>query len=137
MKYKSSKLEEKVEEILRQHHIFFKREVSFKDLNGCRGCPLRFDFVLYKNNNIYCIIEVDGQQHFQYTPYFHKNIFGFKKSLEWDRKKNKFCLVNKIPLLRIPYWDYDNLTFEKIFTEPSYRVKTKYHIDNLIKQMEV
>lgn len=133
MNHKSSKLELKVEKILQQNNIFFKREVSFDDLNGCNNTPLRFDFVIYKNNNIFCIIEADGEQHFKFVKHFHKNIFGFKKSLEWDRRKNKYCLVHNIPLIRIPYWDYDTLTFKKIFTEPSYQVKTKYHNDILIK----
>ena len=126
-------MELKVEKILQQNNIFFKREVSFDDLNGCNNTPLRFDFVIYKNNNIFCIIETDGEQHFKFVKHFHKNIFGFKKSLEWDRRKNKYCLVHNIPLIRIPYWDYDTLTFKKIFTEPSYQVKTKYHNDILIK----
>lgn len=133
MNHKSSKLELKVEKILQQNNIFFKREVSFDDLNGCNNTPLRFDFVIYKNNNIFCIIETDGEQHFKFVKHFHKNIFGFKKSLEWDRRKNKYCLVHNIPLIRIPYWDYNTLTFKKIFTEPSYQVKTKYHNDILIK----
>ena len=123
----------KVEKILRQNNISFKREVSFNDLNGCNNTPLRFDFVIYKNNNIFCIIETDGEQHFKFVKHFHKNIFGFKKSLEWDRRKNKYCLVHNIPLIRIPYWDYDTITFKQIFTEPSYQVKTKYHNDILIK----
>ena len=133
MNHKSSKLELKVEKILRQNNINFKREVSFNDLNGCNNTPLRFDFVIYKNNNIFCIIETDGEQHFKFVTHFHKNIFGFKKSLEWDRRKNKYCLVHNIPLIRIPYWDYDTITFKQIFTEPSYQVKTKYHNDILIK----
>ena len=133
MNHKSSKLELQVEKILRQNNINFKREVSFNDLNGCNNTPLRFDFVIYKNNNIFCIIETDGEQHFKFVKHFHKNIFGFKKSLEWDRRKNKYCLVHNIPLIRIPYWDYDTITFKQIFTEPSYQVKTKYHNDILIK----
>ena len=133
MNHKSSKLELKVEKILLQNNINFKREVSFNDLNGCNNTPLRFDFVIYKNNNIFCIIETDGEQHFKFVKHFHKNIFGFKKSLEWDRRKNKYCLVHNIPLIRIPYWDYDTITFKQIFTEPSYQVKTKYHNDILIK----
>ena len=50
MNHKSSKLELKVEKILQQNNISFKREVSFNDLNGCNNTPLRFDFVIYKNN---------------------------------------------------------------------------------------
>lgn len=130
-----SKLETKIASLLYKNGVVFKREFSFSDLKGCKNVPLRFDFAVYRNNQLFCLIEGDGKQHFQFTPYFHKNILGFHRSLEWDRKKNKYCLLRNIPLLRIPYWDYDILTFNRIFTEPTYRVKNKYHIDNLRKEL--
>ena len=70
MNHKSSKLEIKVAEILRQNNVSFKQEVSFSDLNGCGNIPLRFDFVIYKNNKIFCIIETDGEQHFKFIKHF-------------------------------------------------------------------
>ena len=130
----TSKGEQKIIDILNANNIFFKREVSFNDLKGINNNLLRFDFAIYRNNRLFCLLEIDGEQHFKFIKHFHKTIFGFKKSLEWDRKKNKYCLVHNIPLLRIPYWDYDSLTFKKIFTESSYKVTTKYHNDNLIKR---
>ena len=54
------------------------------------------------------------------------------KAREWDRKKNSYCLVKKIPLIRVPYWDLDKLTFNSLFSNPNYRVKDKYHNDYLI-----
>ena len=32
-----------------------------------------------------------------------------------NKRKNTYCLKNKIPLLRIPYWEFDNI--EKILNE--------------------
>ena len=40
--------------------------------------------------------------------------------------------MNKIPLIRVPYWDLEDLTLQKVLTNPAYLVKSKYHIDNLI-----
>lgn len=40
--------------------------------------------------------------------------------------------MNKIPLIRVPYWDLEDLTLQKVLTNPDYLVKSKYHIDNLI-----
>lgn len=54
--------------------------------------------------------------------------------MEWDRRKNSFCLMNNIPLIRIPYWDLEQLTLKKVLTEEKYRVKSKYHTDELIRQ---
>lgn len=126
-----SKGEEKVEKLLRAGHIYFKREVSFPDLKSLRGNLLRFDFAIYKNGKLVCLIEYDGEQHFHRVPHFQKTIMEFKQTQEWDRRKNAYCLRKGIPLIRIPYWDYDNLTLQKILTEPKYRVTNKFHTDLL------
>lgn len=42
--------------------------------------------------------------------------------------------MHNIPLIRIPYWDLEDLTLKKVLTEPSYIVKDKFHIDNLRRQ---
>lgn len=113
-----SKGEDKVEKLLRTHNVKFKREVSFAGLNGAKHEPLRFDFVVYIGNKIFCCIEVDGEQHFKYVPFFHKNKTKFWRQKEWDRKKNLFCLTHHVPLIRIPYYDLDSLTFYSIFNTP-------------------
>lgn len=120
--------------ILSQNNIPFKREVTVKNLTGLKGVPLRFDFGIYdKQGALKCYIEVDGEQHFKYIPYFHKTIFNFKRQQEWDRRKNKYCLLNNIPLIRIPYWDIDNITLESILFNSKYRVNSKYFNDILIE----
>lgn len=83
--------------------------MSFSDLRGTKEF-LRYDFGIYRNGRLVTLIENDGIQHFQYTPFFHKNKFGFQRQKEMDIKKNKYCLLRCIPLIRIPYWEIDNLT---------------------------
>lgn len=119
-------------EILKQNRISFQREVSFKDLNGLKNVPLRFDFAIFKDRKLIALIEFDGEQHFKFTKYFHKTVLDFMKAREWDRKKNAYCLAKKITLIRVPYWDLDKLTFNSLFSNPNYRVKDKYHNDYLI-----
>lgn len=126
-----SKGEDKIERLLRAHKISYKREVSLPDLKSLKGNLLRFDFAVYKGRSLVCFIEFDGKQHFERVPYFQRTIFEFKQTQEWDRRKNAYCLRKNIPLIRVPYWDYDNLTFESLFTNPSYRVKDKFHNDLL------
>lgn len=109
----------------------FKREYIFPDLYGYKKTPLRFDFAVFQDKKLVCLIEVDGRQHFEYVPHFHKTVSSFKRQQEWDRRKNKYCLMHGFPLIRVPYWDYDNLTFESLFTNPAYRVCNKYHNDLL------
>ena len=103
---RTSKGEQKVASLLKRNGIPFKTEIMFKGLVGKKHIQLRYDFAIIKNNKVFILIEV-------------------------DRVKNKFALINNIPLIRIPYWDLDTLTFEKIFNTSEYRVKSKYHLDYL------
>lgn len=132
--YSNSKGELKIVDILTKNNVDFKREYAFKDLTGIKGAPLRFDFAIFNKDKLVALIDYDGIQHFKYTQFFHKNTIAFKRSLEWDRKKNKYCLLRKIPLIRVPYWDFDKLNFKTLFNTPEYIVKDKYHNDNLIKR---
>ncbi len=133
MEIKTSKGEQKLINLFRRGGIQFIREVSFSDLTGKKKTYLRYDFGLFKNNKLVCLVEFDGKQHYEYVPYFHKNYSGFLKQQERDRQKNRYCLMHQIPLIRIPYWDLEELTLEKVLTNSAYRVQTKYHNDNLIR----
>lgn len=129
-----SKGEQKLINLFRRGGIQFEREVSFEDLQGKKKTLLRFDFGIFRNGKLLCLVEMDGIQHYQFVPYFHKTTSNFKKQQERDRRKNSYCLMHKIPLIRIPYWDLEDLTLQKVFNEPSYIVKNKYHIDELIRK---
>lgn len=51
------------------------------------------------------MIEYDGEQHYW-------AVFGeksFQNTLKHDEIKNNYCKENNIPLLRIPYWEKDNI----------------------------
>ena len=132
----SSKGEAKIREILTKAKIDFIQEVSFPDLRGLKGRPLRFDFAIIKDKKIIVLIEYDGEQHYRCVSHFQKSVFDFKKTQEWDRKKNSYALSRKISLIRVPFWDYEILTLERLLNEPTYRVKNKYHIDLLKKEVK-
>lgn len=130
----TSKGEKKIERLLSSAHIRFEKEYSFPDLFGYKKVPLRYDFAVFSKGRLVCLIEVDGQQHFQYTPYFHKTVTAFRRQQEWDRRKNKYCLLHNIPLIRVPYWDLENLTLNDLFTNKKFVVKDKFHNDILRRQ---
>lgn len=57
------------------------------------------------------MIEYDGEQHFS-------SIFGeesFRNTVRNDKIKNEYCEKKGIPLLRIPYYKYDDI--EKIIKD--------------------
>lgn len=57
---------------------------------------LYLDFFI-PNANI--AVEVHGQQHFKYIPFFHKSLAGFAKARGRDRDKIEWCKVNDIELV--------------------------------------
>ena len=124
MVMKMSKYENRIMELLKKAKLSFFREKTFKDLK--RGL-FRFDFYIQNYHGAPAIVEVDGEQHFQ--PIYGRS--NFLKGQEHDRQKNSYCLANKIPLYRIPYWEIANLkSIDDIFTE-NHLVKSRWHNDNL------
>lgn len=95
-----SRGEDKISEILNKNGINYEREKRFE---GCKGKKkLPFDFYL---NDFNILIEYDGIQHFKAS--FNEK--EFKNIKINDKIKNKFCEDNNIKLIRIPYWDFDNI----------------------------
>lgn len=102
---KESKGEKRVREFLEKTNINFIPQYEFDKLLGLGGKPLKFDFaVLNSMDEIEFLIEYDGIFHYkkQYQDDAHEKI------IEHDRRKNTFCISNDIPLLRIPYWEFEN-----------------------------
>lgn len=98
--------EQKIKEVLHNKNIRFIQEYSFDDLIGIGGQPLRFDFAIFNNiNNLMLLIEYDGEFHFKKQ---YKND-GFETLQIHDERKNQYCKNNNISLLRIPYWEFDNI----------------------------
>ena len=108
---KISKGERKVKLYLDRHSINYIREYSFKDdLEYIKN--LRFDFAIFKNNTLSCLIEYDGEQHFNSSVTFgssKNNEIEFQETVDRDNKKNEYCKQINIPLLRIPYTDFNNV----------------------------
>ena len=92
-----------IAQILRENNINFSTQYTFPDLKGINGGSLRFDFAIFKNNQLYKLIEFDGRQH-----YFGPDAtWSQSDSLETiqmrDKLKDEYCKKNNISLLRINY----------------------------------
>lgn len=89
--------EKKMAEYLREKNVSFKEQVEVKEL------PLQhFDFCVYdENNNIFCYIEVNGEQHYQERAIFRD---GLEKIQERDRRKRAYCEEQNIPLYEIKWF---------------------------------
>ena len=94
--------EKKICEWLTKCNIKFEIEKTFKDLKY-KG-SLRCDFYLEDLNTV---IEYDGNQHFRKKLKDGKDRSEkLKLRKTRDQIKNKFCIENKINLLRIKYTEY-------------------------------
>lgn len=62
------------------------------------GERLELDFLIEELN---IAIEVQGKQHFAYTPFFHDSHEDFKNRLRWDRFKKERCKAAQIELIEI------------------------------------
>ena len=95
--------------ILQKYNINFDSQKSFM---GCvYKSDLFFDFYVPKLN---LCIEYDGQQHFKPVKLFGGQL-GFEYRKLCDSIKTQYCLDNNIPLLRIPYTQFNNI--EQILIE--------------------
>jgi len=102
-KCNTSKGNFKISSILDNNNITYIDEHRYDD---CRNTyPLPFDFYLPYYN---MCVEYDGKQHFNIVEYFGGEK-GFKQRQINDKTKNKYCKDNNIGLIRIPYWDFDNI----------------------------
>lgn len=99
---KTSSGELLIKNILDKNNIEYKQEYTFSDCKGLNNYVLRFDFGIKENNNLLCLFEFDGEQHF-----YPINIFGgeegFKKTIVRDNIKNQYCKNHNIPLYRFNY----------------------------------
>ena len=100
-----SKGEWRIKEILERNNIEFKQQYRFKDCVNVH--PLPFDFYLPEYN---ICIEYDGTSHYIPNTYGSWNTEESVKYTQYrDSIKNQYCKEHNIPLIRIPYWDFDKL----------------------------
>lgn len=91
-----SRGEEQIANYLAINNITFCKEYSFSDLK--RRHRLRFDFAIFQDKALVCLIEYDGVQHFNKS-----NGFYNEEIIENDRTKDEYCRLNNIQLFRIKY----------------------------------
>jgi len=100
--------------ILDKMNYCFEMQYMFKDCRNKK--PLRFDIAIFKNSNktkLLCLLELDGKQHFEPIHFggisSDRALNKMEIAQHCDSIKTQYCLDHNIPLLRIPYWDFDNI----------------------------
>lgn len=107
--WSNSSYERIVKSFLEEHNIVYKQEFTIYE---CRDInPLPFDFWIKKYN---CLIEIDGQQHYKPVNYgegLEVAQVRFIDQQKKDKIKDDYCQKYNIPLLRIPYWEFEDNTW--------------------------
>lgn len=103
---------QQIEQILKENQLKYIKEYPI--FGRIENHPYRFDFaILDSNNNIIKLIEFDGEQHYRSSGGWNS-----KESLMLtqarDKEKNQYALSHNIPLVRIPYWERNNISLEMI-----------------------
>lgn len=107
----SSKGELKISEVFDKYKINYIREIGFSE---CKNIlPLPFDFGVYENGKLKFLCEYQGIQHYEPVDFASKGSEWAEKQFFINQKKDtlkkEFCKNNNIPLLEIPYWDFNNI----------------------------
>lgn len=98
--------EMRINQILTQNKINFSTQYTV----FINEAYYRFDCAIYDNKNqLIRLIEFDGEQHF-----LQSQFYDYETTHRNDLLKNQYCKENNIPLVRIPYWERDNITLDLI-----------------------
>lgn len=60
------------------------------------------------------VLEVHGEQHYKFNPFFHGTKLAFFKARERDLKKIEWCQMNNIGVIELPYNETDLQWRERI-----------------------
>ena len=108
-KCNESKGEKRVGKYLDSKSIDYERQYKFDDCRSKKELP--FDFYIPSLN---IAIEYDGEDHYRINKRSKNDTYekAFNRFVEGkvrDTIKTIYCKENNIKLIRIPYWDFDNI----------------------------
>ena len=107
-----TKGEAEVRKVLSKYKFNFSKQYRFSDCRG-KKYPLPFDFAIFKDDKLICLIEYDGEQHFKPVNFKgidnSSSLKAFEKCKHNDNIKNEYCKKNNIKLIRIPYFRFDDI----------------------------
>ena len=95
-------------------------EFMVEGLCSENGRPLRFDFAVFDDDgNLDFIIEYQGKQHYEASPKFGGKR-GLYQQQHNDNKKRRFCALQDIKLIEIPYTEENLISYDYIMHKAGY-----------------
>lgn len=108
---KESLGEIRVSSILNELEYNYYRQYRFSDCRSDK--PLPFDFAIFEKDKLVALIEYQGDIHYHSTGGWNTPE-RLAENQRRDQIKQNYCKTHGIPLLIIPYWDYEKLDAEYI-----------------------
>ena len=107
-----AEITKRLEKIAEFQKVQLKEELGNDYENIDFSLYSKFDFAIFNSDGtLLKLIEFDGEQHFNAV-----ELFGGEEQLkiqqERDKNKNEYCKKHNIPLLRIPYYDFDKMDID-------------------------
>lgn len=93
--------EQIITKMLLDNNIQFAKEYIIPELKGINGGQLRFDFAIFKNNQLSHLIEFNGKQHYEKPQGDWAK--QFDTLIKNDEIKKEYCEKNNIRLIIIKY----------------------------------
>lgn len=84
---------------LEENNIKYIKEYSFSDLKTSKGGYPRFDFAIFLEDKLYCLLEYQGEQHYKTS----NNYFGIYEREVTDKLKKEYCKKKNISFYEIKY----------------------------------
>ena len=108
-----SKGEMRIHQILQKYNVKYISQYSLDDIVLDSNRRPFFDFAIFdKENNLKCLIEYNGKQHYTYSNNGWDNKENFEKTQHRDKQKREICKRKGILLYEIPYTKYNFLEEE-------------------------
>lgn len=105
-----------IEDLLKMLGVDFIKEYTFSDLRGVCN-PLRFDFAIIKNDTLLCLIEYQGDQHFDENSNWHT-----EQLVDSDKRKKEYCLQHNIDLYELTKKDILEERIKEILNNYGYQL---------------
>lgn len=127
-KCKISRGEKIIKEFLDKNNIIYIEQYFFPDLKGIKF-PLLFDFAIFYNNNLVCLIEFQGEQHYRPYRIQSKNIIKkFESTKKNDILKKEYCKKNNIELFEISTLEIND-SYYKYMVRDINKILKKYFVE--------
>lgn len=113
----SSRGENLIKQLLTNNNINFSTQYTFSDLRSVNNYVLKFDFAIFKDNKLDCLIEFDGRQHYDGPDAKWSHSDTLEAIQYRDNLKNEYCKSHNIKLKRIPYYKIGDITINNLLDD--------------------